>query len=240
MSGPSRFLGVVFISILATVEPSQAGEFRGIRRNNEGVTRFKGGKAHEAYDRFTSALADLPFDPVVHVNLGDNFMLAKDMDKALSEYSQSLKLAPGNSGKERSVRFHAYFNSGLAFTEKKMIDEALASYQQALEIDPESKETKTNIELLTQAGGGGGKGDDKSDKKDQSKDGEGDQPQKQPQKFDDQKQKQKPKPKPYDGKEVSQQDVNRILDELKNQEEQIRAKMDREGVTRDAPNDKDW
>ena len=90
-------------------------------------------------------------------------------------------------------------------------------------------------------GGGGGKGDEKSDSK-EKKEGEGDgEGQAPPQKPDtsNQDKKQKPKPKPFDGKDITQQDVNRILDELKNQEENIRAKMQKQGG-KDAPNDKDW
>jgi hypothetical protein len=38
---------------------------------------------------------------------------------------------------------------------------------------------------------------------------------------------------------LSQQDVGRILEEIKRQEDQVREKMQREGG-KDAPRDKDW
>lgn len=214
-----------------------AGELGAIRDNNEGVKRFEKGRANDAYHKFTEALADLPFDGTVHSNLGDTFLANKEFDKAMSEYREAIRLSPGSSRKEKLVRFHSLYNMALIHSMEKRIDEALETYQLALDIIPDSIETKTNMELLIQSGGGGGKGEDENkDKKPQ--DGEGDQQQQQPQKFDDKK-KEKPKPKPFDSKDLSQQDVNKILDELKQQEEQVRAKMERQGA-KDAPPDKDW
>jgi tetratricopeptide (TPR) repeat protein len=244
----NRALLILAILFLATPSSAKAFELRGVVRNNDGVKKLEAGRRVEAYDRFTDALADVPFSSEVHYNLGNSFLDNKEVDKALSEYRQAIKLAPGESSREKDLRFKAHFNSAIALTEQKKIDEALAQYQQALELEPESVETKTNIELLIQSGQGGGegdqsqqdKGDQKKDKQGQGGEGQEQKPQ-QPQQSQQQNQqpKAKPSPRPFKSDEISQQDVGRILEELKRQEEQIRAKMQREGA-KDAPRDKDW
>jgi Ca-activated chloride channel homolog len=229
-----KHFGFAFVLAFVGVA-AQAGELGAIRDNNAGVKRFEKGRPTDAYHKFTDALADLPFEGTVHSNLGDTFLANKEFDKAMNEYREAIRLSPGSSRREMSVRFHSLFNMAIALTAEKKVEEALATYQLALELSPDSVEVKTNMELLVQQGGGGGEGEDDEKKQE---DGNGDQQQKQPEKFD-QNSKQKKKPKPFDSKELTPQDVSKILDELKQQEEQVRAKMERQGA-KDAPPDKDW
>jgi tetratricopeptide (TPR) repeat protein len=246
-----RKLALALILIAPTV--SQAGELRGIIRNNEGVSRTAKGKSLEAYDKFTQSMVDLPFSGTVHYNLGNTFLGNKEYEKALSEYQQAIRLShpqdPRTGARDKATRFHALFNAAVALTELKRVDEALSFYQAALELEPDSIETKTNIELLTaSAQGGGGEGDQKDkdkkdgegkgDKKEEPKDGEGDK-EKQPPPSSGQQKKKENKPKPFKSEDLSEQDMNRIMEEIKRQEEQIRAKSQREGA-KDAPPDKDW
>ncbi|MES2856468.1 MAG: tetratricopeptide repeat protein [Bdellovibrionota bacterium] len=227
----------VFVSLLAAT--ANANELSGIRKNNSGVKKFTQEKPVEAFEDFADALAELPFTPEAHFNLGNAFFAMKEPDKAISEFNEAIRLAPGDSERAKDVRFRALFNKASTLAELKKVDEALEVYQQALDILPDSKETKTNIELLT-AQGGGGQGESPQEKPkdgDDKKEGEGDQQQQQqPPKP---KEGEKPKPKPFKSEELTNQDVNRILDELKRQEEQIRAKMERQNA-KDAPPDKDW
>jgi tetratricopeptide (TPR) repeat protein len=218
-----------------------AGEFRGVLKNNEGVKNFQK-KPVEAFDRFSDALVDLPYSGEVHYNLGTTFLQNREFEKALSEYQQAIKHAPSNSARDQEVRFRSLFNSAVVLTELKKTDEALNLYQKALELNPDSVETKTNIELLTQQGGGEGEGEsdqknDKGEQKDDKSKGQGqdEKKQDQPQKIENPK----PKPRPFKSEELGQQDVKRILEELKRQEEQIRARMQNE-QSKDAPPAKDW
>jgi Ca-activated chloride channel homolog len=255
----------LFISMILLSTAVHAGELEGVRRNNKGAKLFGAGKTVEAFDQFSGALADLPFSPVVHANLGTSFLGNKEYEKALSEYAEAIRLAPGNSRQEQEVKFYALFNSATALTEMKKIDEALATYQQALEIHPDSVEVKTNIELITKSQSGDGQGDsqDQKDQKDQKdnkdkKDGKGKDNKDDKDKKDDKKDdkdskndqqkpppkytnepKQKPTPHPFKSEDINQQDVGRILEELKHQEEAIRARIQDHDV-KEAPPDKDW
>jgi hypothetical protein len=126
-------------------------------------------------------------------------------------------------------------------------------YQKALEIIPSSNEVKTNIELLIQQqqGQSGGEGQqnqpqqgdqqqNQDQKNQEGKDQKDQKDQEQDQKEGKQKQQsQKYKPRPFNGKELSEGDVKKILGELKQQEEKIRAEYNRKDV-KEQPRDKDW
>lgn len=218
-------------SLLSGTE-ANASDLSAALKNNEGVRRFSEGKAGEAFKRFSEAVGDAPGESRVHANLGAAFYANKELERALEEFSVASRLAKTNVDK-----FAGAFGAGVAAGELKRIDEALDWYQKALSIDPGNVETKTNIELLIQSaqGEGKGEGEKKDGKPDENKDGKGDQPKPNPQSG----QKPKPTPKPFESKDISQQDVQKILEELKQQEEQIRAKYQREGA-KDAPRAKDW
>jgi Ca-activated chloride channel family protein len=215
----------------------------------------------ESRDHFIAALEYDPFRPELHSNLGMGFLLSQDPDKALQSFKKSEELSLG-SKQEAPLKFVNRFNQGVVQSMQSKIDEALAAYQGALEVNPDSVETKTNIELLIQSqqqqqGEGDSKdsesnqGNDSKEKSDKSKDGQ-DQKQKDPnddsQKDDKQKDKkdknreykpnQKYQPREFKG-EMNQSDVNKILGEIKSQEQKIRANYNK-SEAKDKPRDKDW
>jgi tetratricopeptide (TPR) repeat protein len=146
----------------------------------------------------------------------------------------------------------ALFNAGNVALEMKDTDRALKYYQRALELKPESKEVKTNIELaLRDKKGGGGSQNNKGesnkndpskqdqDKQDQNQDdkskkdqkGQGPEPRPSP----------RPQPKPFKSQEISEQDVKRLLEELKKREEKIRAQQNLYNKKNQDRNiEKDW
>lgn len=231
---------LAFGSLMSLAPNAHADDFRGVRRNNKGVSDFKAERFVEALDGFTKALGDLPDSAELHYNVGNGFMANKDDDKALSEFDVALKMNPS-----KGLAYKIHFNRALIYGSQKKVAEALNSYQQALEVKSDSVETKQNIELLVKAGDGEGEGDDNKDQKPQ--DGKDQKKDQKPQDGKDQKPQDKPPqgptpkptPKPFKSDQLSQQDVGKILEELKRQEDQIREKMQREGG-KEAPRDKDW
>lgn len=228
-------------SALSVPSLARADEFRGIRKNNQAVQDFTAERATEALDGFKQSLADLPDSAEIHFNLGNAFVANKDEDKGLNEFDVALRQNPS-----KELAYKIYFNRATVFAAKKNIPEALASYQAALALKPDSIEVKTNIELLTANGGeGDGDGDQQDENKDpkdgdKNKDSKDDQNSKEPPKPPDKPNSgPKPTPRPFKSEQLSQQDVGRILEELKRQEDQIREKMQREG-SKEAPRDKDW
>ena len=227
-----------FALLSVTPQSLQAGEFRGVRENNRALGKFKDERYKEALDGFTKSLSELPDSAEVHFNVGNGFMANKEDDKALSEFDVAAKMAPTSD-----IAFKALFNRGTIYAGKKKVPEALDSFQRALELRPDSIETKTNIELLIASGEGDGEGDGESKPSDKPQDGKDKQPKDgENPKPQDQSQPgptPPPKPRPFKSEQLTQQDVGRILEELKRQEDQIREKIQREGG-KEAPRDKDW
>ncbi len=202
--------------------------------------------------------------PSVHSNLGILFNLDKKNEEALKSLEFALKLAVAQQDLEK--QFAIRFNLGTFFGAQKKIPEALENYQAALEIKPESKETKHNIELLIEnnSGGESGGGEKKQQKgdgsgqdqeqKDDSKDGDqekdkGQEKDKEKNKDGDDgpekkkkqeyKENSKYKPRPFNGADLSEGDVKKILGELKDQEQKIRANFEKK-ERKDKNNEKDW
>lgn len=220
-------------------QPARADQFGGVLKNNKAIEQFKGEHFVEALDGFSQALSDLPDSAEVHFNIGNAFMANKDDAKAITEFDVALKMNPSPD-----LSFKILFNRAIALATQKRTAEAFDSYQQALKLQPGSKEVKTNIELLTADSDGEGEGEgdkpkddpnakEKKDPKDQkdSKEPQPPKPQQGP--------TPKPQPREFKSEQLSKQDVGRILEELKRQEDQIREKMQREG-SREAPREKDW
>ena len=233
-----------FVALLLCSQTSSATTVQSYLRNREAVGKFKDKSYYPASQGFLKALEEDPLNPELHMNLARALEANEEYEKAEKGYRSALKLLPENS----TLRFQALFNLAGVLGKQQKMDQALEAYQTCLEMIPDSKEVKTNIELLFQNGGGqgsSGKDDDKEkkDKKDKQdkqdkKDGQGkDKDDKKNQ--DKEEPKPKPQPKPFESKELTPQDVKKILDEIKNQEQAIRA-QEYEHNTKEAPRGKDW
>jgi tetratricopeptide (TPR) repeat protein len=159
--------------------------------------------------------------------LGVLFSKSEQWDKALAAFQMAEKLAS-----TPDEQFSARFNMGVVYQSQKKIDPALDAYLKALEIKPESKETKINIELLIQSMQGQGQGD--GDKSKEGSEGQSD-PNQEPQRY----QESKPQPKQFQSKELSEADMKRILDELRNQEQKIRTEYNKK-EQKEQPREKNW
>jgi Ca-activated chloride channel homolog len=221
--------------------PDQVKLWWGIR---EGVAHFQAERTFEAYKKFLDIVEDFPKLSLTHFNLGTTFDKNEDGPKAEAEYLTAINL-----NTDPVSVFSANFNLAIRRTKEKKINEALERYQAALKIIPDSKEVKTNIELLFKSQSGGGEGDSNSDqdqkgdkdKRDQKpKDGGKDQKDQKNNSNQPYDQNRKKMPKPFKSEELSKQDMERILEELKRQENQIRGRMHQENKSEEKPVEKDW
>lgn len=231
-----KFAVSFIFSLMIFCSVAGASELKGIWLNHEGVRAYTEERSNDSYNYFAKSLAEMPFSPEAHFNLGASYFMNKEFEKAQKEFEQAAILA--KKAGSPVAEFASHFNAGVAATEAKQVDVALDAYQKALLLQPASVEVKTNIELLTASQSGGDGGENKEQKDDGDKGKQEPKPGEKPNQPQP-NQQQKPQPKPFDSKEMSQQDVNRIVEELKRQEEQIRAKFQNEKM-KSAPNDKDW
>lgn len=214
-----------------------------VSHNNKGVESFEKGDFESSFKDFSSALSRDATNPAYHFNLGNAFDKQGDGAKGLAE----MESVDGDPKASKELKFQAMFNAGNMAVQAKDFDKALSYYQRALGYFPQSAEAKWNIELALKeqqkSGGGGGSDKDqkdkdkKDDKKEDGKDGDQQQQQQQRQESS----KTKPTPRPYQGKDLNEQEVKAILEELKRQEESIRAKQfENKKPNKDSGHEKDW
>ena len=202
--------------------------------NKDGIDKLKAKSYFPAYQDFVKALEDDPLNPELHLNIGFALEANEEFEKAEQAYQGALRLIPEG---DNNRRFEALFNLAGVQAKNKKINQALQAYQQALDINPESKEVKTNIEMLWKGGGGEGESDGES--KDQKEGDQGKGRPKDPGQQGQQPKEQKKQPKPFNSENLTAQDVKKILDEIKNQEQGIRAQEYDKGA-KEAPRGKDW
>lgn len=210
--------------------------------NRQGVKLIEEKNSTDAQSAFINALGIDPFVSEIHVNLGLTYAELKQPENALKSFESAEKWSQNNQ-----ASFVSRFNQGVTRTQNKQIEEALLAYQKALDVVPDSKETKTNIELLissnSQKSGEGeseekkdGKGDQPNkDKKDSDKESEDKEKNEEPKEY---QKNENYKPREFKG-DLSETDVKKILGELKQQEQKIRGQFYR-NETKERPRDKDW
>lgn len=259
-----RFAGMILIALIFQLSPelarAQVSPYV-FYLNEAGIRRLQKADLGEAQGKFLESLGQEPLQSALHLNLGLSFEMESQAEKAKASYLQAL-----SNARTPEERFAALFNLGLLEQKAQKKDEALKYYQEALSWSPQSQETKINIELLTQKSQeqkGEGESDSKdsdpdsdkdSDKKsdknnDKKSDKDSDKnsdkdsqqeppkdPSKEPRKYSN---KSKPQPQPFKSKELSEGDVKKILGEIKQQEQKIRAEFNRK-ESKESPNDKDW
>ncbi len=224
---------LIIVLVFVSFDVWASNNLRDIWRNNRAAKHMQQKKMLEAHEEFTQLLSEKPFHPLFQFNMGSSFIGVEEFGKAIKMYNEVLKLNP----LPPEVEFSVYYNLGVLHSlEGGDIEKALKNYQNALKFQPESLEIKTNIELLISSSGGGGKGDKKDKSDQQNEDGKGEEQPKEPQEFTNKPQKQ---PGQFNDKEMSKGDVKKILEELKKQEQRIRAKHDRKGG-READKEKNW
>lgn len=221
------------------------------------IKSIKDGNFTTAQNHILDSLQEDPLLYESHLNLGyvKDVPQLQQKNKELVDQQELLLALSSYQLAEKQARnsfqkFVSLFNQAQLQGRLKKIDEALGLYQRALEIVPTSKEVKTNIELLLQSQQGQGQGQDQNqDQKDQkenkdenkdSKNKSGDEDKEKDQKGE-KKAQSSPKYKPREFKgELSPTDVKKILGELKQQEQKIRAEFNKKNEFKEKPRDKDW
>lgn len=241
-----RVIPLLVLSLLLTSCGPGRPHLRTLELNREGNKSLKAQNFGPAMDKYIEGLRYDPFAGALHLNLGLSLEGLQQAEKAIQSYKEAEALAV--KAQDLPLVFMARFNQAQLLGKAKKIDEAIALYQKALEIIPSSVEAKTNIELLTQSQQGQGGKDNQQQQNQQGNQNQQQQQQDQGDKKDEKDKKEEPKqvqqspkykPRPFQGKELSEGDVKKILGELKQQEEKIRAEYNRKEV-KEQPRDKDW
>lgn len=223
-----------------------------IQTSKKALNYLENKNTAQALQVLSEGLKLFPESDLLHFNLGHVFLADNKIESAIASFKTAQNYSNTNE-----IKFSSSYNIGLIYQLQKKNDEAILNYQQALDFNPESKETKINIELMTQQQSGGegdnqnqdAKSDSRQDQKDKGQQsGDSDDKQKKEDQADqnNENNKQPPKinrgqaPKPqFNSKELTPSDVNKILGELKQQEQKIRSEYNKQSK-KEKINGKDW
>ena len=196
----------------------------------DGLSSLTRTESYAAYRHLLKAIERESFDSRLYLNLGLALEFDGELDKSFFAYESAQKY----SGGDPEIDFLSLYNAARIRGQQGQVTEALRLYQGALEILPHSVEVKTNIELLTaKSQKSKGDGDPRSGGKGDGSDSRGDDKRR-----DRPYQNGKEQSRLFESRELSEDDVRKILEEIKNQEQKIRAKEHKSA--KEKPHAKDW
>ncbi|MCT4602266.1 MAG: tetratricopeptide repeat protein [Marinifilum sp.] len=237
---------LIFISLicLLSMEAVAQKERKFIRSGNE---LFEGEKFENSEVEYRKALDKKINSYEAGFNLGDALYKQKKYDEALKQF-QTLAV----NEKDPEKLGHLFHNMGNTLLESKKIDESIEAYKQSLRYNPNSQETKYNLEYARQMKK---KQEEEQKKQDQNKDqnkDQKDQDKKDQDKKDqdkkdqdkkDQDKKEQDKKKDQQNKDqqdkgdkdkqkqqqqqpkISKEDAKRLLEALENDEKKVQEKV---------------
>jgi tetratricopeptide (TPR) repeat protein len=219
---------------IVQVYPNDAGP-----HSNIGVILNMVQKPEEALKSLEQALElakqnhDSAAEFAVQYNMGWYFTGLKKIDEALEHYQAALEVKPSSIETKTNIE--------LLIQQNKQGQNGEKSDDQSKQ-DQDKKDQKPDE---------GKSGQDNKDQKDKNKD-QKDQDKKDDKKDGDQDKEQKPddgkkrenspkyKPRQFNGEQLSEGDVKKILGELRNQEQKIRANFEKKEKGKTRRNEKDW
>ncbi|UCE23150.1 MAG: tetratricopeptide repeat protein [Candidatus Zixiibacteriota bacterium] len=179
--------------------------------NIAGALHHQGGY-EETVDRYTSALntTDVNLEAQAHYNLGNTHFRMGEFEKAIANYQNALEINPDD--------VDAKFNLELA---RKRLKEQIKPEQQQQDQQQQQEQEKEQQQ--------------QQDQQQQNEQQQGQQQQDQQQ----QQQEQQPEPEPADDKEMSREDAERILNALRDDEQDLQKQIKRQRKAGDYIG-KDW
>jgi len=159
-------------------------------------------------------------------------LLAKDkkVDEAIALYQKALELIPSSKEVKTNIELLTQQQQGQGDGDGESKDKNDSQDQENKDKQKKSGDSKDQKEPK----------DGDKEKEDKDKEGKDkDDKEKKPEEPKQMQGSPKYKPRPFQGKELSEGDVKKILGELKQQEEKIRAEFNRKEV-KEQPRDKDW
>ena len=203
---------------------------KSIRKGNQ---FYKVANYEEAEQNYRQALDENSNSFEGAFNLGDAAYRQEKYEDAIAQFDLSSKQLEDNDKVSKS-----YHNLGNSYLKSKDYEKSVEAFKNALRNDPSDSDSKYNLAYAQQKLKEQQKQEQQKDEKNENKDDKEDQKEKQEEKNDQQKQekeqnkednqnnkeKQDQQPEKKPGK-MSKEDAQRILDALKNEEQNIQEKL---------------
>ena len=235
----SSIVFLILFSLSATAQTkeieAQNKKSRTLIRN--GNSSYQNNNFDKAELNYRKALVIDPKSKSANYNLGNTLYSQQKFQESQEYYEKSI-----DKNDDKFLRARAYHNMGNDCFKSNQLEQAILVYENALKLNPSDIDTKYNLAMAKkqQNNKGGGKNDQKQDKKDnqdkkddQKKSGGSGNPQEKPKEA-------KSEPKP-DNKSMSKEQAQRLLEALKNQEQNTQNKMEAKKTKPETKKgEKDW
>ncbi len=191
---------------------------------NMAGTSYQQGEYEGAVDKYTRALktTDVAVEEQAQYNLGNTYFRSNDYQKAIESYQNALKL----NSKDMDAKFN------LELARKKLKEQIKPQQQNQNQNKDQQKQDQKDKQNNQQ-------NDQNQDKNKQNQQNQNDQNQDKQNKQDQQQQQQQQKQQQQNAKRMSKEDAERILNALRDDEQNIQKKVRRETVKSDYSG-KDW
>lgn len=208
------------------------------RQTEAGNRLYEEQQYDEALKRYTDAQVHDPDSAILHFNIGDVFYQQEALDRANEEFERSL------AGVDAELRARGFYNLGNAYFRQQELERAIDAYKESLRLNPYDEDAKYNLELAL---------------KYQQMHHQPPKPQEQekqePSEEKDQQQEGAPQPQEEQGEEspeeigerepstqqqMTKEEAERILDALKDEEDEVQKTIRRHQELRERRVEKDW
>jgi tetratricopeptide (TPR) repeat protein len=219
---------VLFIGLCFSVVLNAQEERKIIRQGNKS---YKAQKYTEAEELYRKAIEKKPQSVEANYNTGNVLYKQKKYLDAASKYNALL-----NSTTDKKEKAFIYHNLGNSYLKANQLKESIDAYKESLKLNPTDKETKFNLAyaqklMVQQQQQQQNNNQAKKDDQQQTQQNNDDQKKKDDQQKQEQEQKQEQNQE--QNKNISQEDANRILEAMQNEEKELHKKLKMEKVQRE-------
>lgn len=222
---PSYPAILIFVIALFSISVNiNAQEERKIIR--QGNNAYEEKKYTEAEELYRKALEKKPQSLEANYNIGNSLYKQNKYLDAASKYNSLT-----NSTEDKKEKAYIYHNMGNSYLKANKLEESIKAYKESLKLNPSDNETRFNLayaqrmlmkQQQQQQQQKDNKNQDNKDNKNQNQDNK----EQQKPKNDQQNQEQQ-------NKNISQEDANRILEAMQNDEKELHKKLKMEKVQKE-------
>jgi len=113
-----------------------------VKKNKEGIVFFNEENYEEALGAYRDAQLEAPESPELHFNIGNVLYKQKKYEEAQEEYLKAL------TTEDALLQSQTYYNIGNCQFRSNALVESIDSYKKCLEISPDDMDAKHNLEFV--------------------------------------------------------------------------------------------
>lgn len=210
-----------------------------IKLTRRGNKQFDKGNYSEADVQYKKALEKNPQNAKASFNLGNSQYRQENWEDAATSFTGTAL----NFENDDQLKAESFYNLGNTLLQQQKYQEGVEAYKQSLRLNPNDEDARYNLayaqqKLAQQQQQNQDQNKDQKDQKDQKDKEEEDQEQQQNQK--DQQDSENKQQQQQTPQEISKEDAEKMLEAMKNKEQNTMEKVKELQVGKGAKMDKDW